>query len=184
MKNVKTIMMAVLGASTIAMAGGDFEPVEPAVNVVEPVAETKNPLAGLYVGAGYGYGSAEATTVLGTTDDNFDTFLLQAGYKVADYIAVEARYWVDMDGDADTWGIYAKPFYPVTDELKVYGLLGYADIDTGESTDGFSWGAGAAYKIMDNVCVFADYVSMYDDEVVAGLDYKADTVNVGVSYKF
>ena len=47
------------------------------------------------------------------------------------------------------YGIFAKPMYPVTDKLDVYGLIGYAQTDVGDlksyNGSGLSWGLGVNY---------------------------------------
>ena len=90
--------------------------------------------------------------------------------------------------------------FPVTEQIDIYGLLGYANVsfdpsipDEDEfSENGFSWGAGISYAITDNLSVFADYVLLYDDSetwrgddnVKLDLDTKVDTWNFGLTYKF
>jgi len=186
MKKVKLSLMAVIATSVFAVAGGDIAPVEPEVNI--PTEETSAFAGNFYLGAGYGYETVEADALGVSTDENYDTVVLQAGYKFNEYIAAEARYWIDTESDgADTWGIYAKPMYPVTTEVDVYALLGYAEVDADGFDGGFSWGLGASYAINDNVSVFADYVSMYDDTMTilgTDVDTTVDTVNVGVTYNF
>jgi len=102
----------------------------------------------------------------------------------------------NASGDFDAWGLYVKPMYPVTNTLDLYALLGYTDstIDYDSSweweTDGFSWGIGAQYEIMENVLIFVDYVSMASDDSfeINGRNVNVDidlyTVNFGVTYKF
>ncbi|HEC45558.1 MAG TPA: hypothetical protein ENI25_01930, partial [Epsilonproteobacteria bacterium] len=104
----------------------------------------------------------------------------------------------ELTNEIDTWGIYVKPMYPVTDSFDIYALLGYADADytvsgsgytlSSDAFDGFSWGIGADYSFTDSVSVFVDYVSLYDDEFVnnAGnnVDFTIDTWNFGVTYTF
>jgi len=104
----------------------------------------------------------------------------------------------------DAYGIYVKPMYPATPEFNVYALLGYADSTFSRTytvagatvspedldLDGFSWGIGAAYTFNDSISIFADYAVLYDDTFdkykgnAYSSDFKIDTVNVGVSYKF
>ena len=145
-------------------------------------------------------------------DTDFDEIMLQAGYKFNEYVAVEGRYWFGMESSIsswnidttandvtiDAWGLYVKPMYPVTEEFNVYAMLGYAGADleqhsrnyVSDSVDGFSWGIGADYSFTENVAVFVDYVSIYDDEetyaVGAGgeIDYSIDTWNFGITYNF
>ena len=153
-------------------------------------------------------GLGEVTLTEDTRD--FDQLLFQAGYKYNQYVAFEGRYWFgmndlsgdyyhdgflyDTDASIDAWGIFVKPMYPVTPEFDVYALLGYGGVmlDSLEQGDayesGFQWGLGAGYVFTEEVSVFVDYVSLYDD---TGFDYRAqdvdvdsDTWTVGVSYKF
>jgi len=220
MKNIVLSAVAVLAMSSFAAAGGDIAPVEEPVVVVEPVVTD----AGFYLGLAYGLGNIDGNVywpdgnvdfMLSEYDIDYSTVMLQAGYKFNSYVAVEGRYWFGLDEDStvsfegetenittniDTWGIYVKPMYPVTDAFDIYALLGYAgstlDVDNGGTTysqdlDGFSWGIGAAYSFNDNVSLFVDYVSMYDDDaetVDADSDLLTDntisTWNFGVTYKF
>jgi opacity protein-like surface antigen len=143
--------------------------------------------------------------------------MFQGGYKINEYIAVEGRYWLGLteeafefdnaffgrfESEAIAWGVYAKPMYPVTNELDVYALIGYGtasakgiklkdgsvhDIDVA----GLTWGIGAAYSFTENISVFADYVDFQDDEVVikgktlgGKFNHAFDSINIGVSYKF
>jgi opacity protein-like surface antigen len=158
-------------------------------------------------------------------DDSFSEIMIQAGYNFNEYIAIEGRYWFGMDETLnfsawnpvltnhdttiDAWGIYVKPQYPVTEAFKIYALLGYGAADlsidnvnnTGldyvsDSVDGFSWGLGASYAFTENVSVFVDYVSIYDDDTnypalgsLIGVEsYDVDdsinTWNFGVTYNF
>lgn len=152
-------------------------------------------------------------------DWDYSDIMIQAGYKFNSYIAVEGRYWfgisdtntfagTDVDTSVDAWGIYVKPMYPVTDAFDIYALLGYGATDyqfdvvnsagwsknfATDSDDGFSWGLGAAYSFSDNLAVFVDYVSIYDDNkdylnaaegIDANLDRTIDTWNFGVTYQF
>ncbi len=196
----KALLLSVV-ASTMMMAGGDIAPVE------EPMIIEDN---GFYLGLGYGFMTADVEgypemgmmgptgNILGGYDEDFSSVMIQAGYKFNSYFAVEGRYWFGLDDvtvagfadviDApDAWGIYAKPIYPVTDSLDIYGLAGYADVDlngfTDRNTDGFSWGLGASYEITETFSVFADYVALVDD-TIAFRDVNIETINVGVSYLF
>jgi opacity protein-like surface antigen len=153
-------------------------------------------------------------------DDDYSEIMIQAGYNFNEYIAVEGRYWFGMDEtinwndwDAsltnhdttiDAWGIYVKPQYSF-DAFKIYALLGYGAADmtvdniggtgldyTSDSVDGFSWGLGAAYAFTENVSVFVDYVSIYNDDEDytnsvgnnVNVDKTIDTWNFGVTYNF
>lgn len=201
--------------STFAAAGGDIAPVEPVVET--PMVEEST--GAFYVGIGYGAANYDTTiTATGLTDEpihasgdeDYSAIMLQAGYKFNPYLAVEGRYWFGLDQDVgdntdlsvDTWGIYVKPMYPVTSALDIYGLLGYADSDVELSdsdgsysppydTDGFSWGIGAAYAFSENLSLFVDYTSLFDDDNTFSIDTATvnfdDTItswNFGVTYTF
>jgi len=211
MKKFNLSLVAVLAMSTFAVAGGDIAPVEP---MVETPMAVEQSVAGFYVGMGYGAldGELDTDTLGDKESDTFDELLLLAGYKFNKYVAVEGRYWFggentwnrydiagnylgEQDVSVDSWGIYVKPMYPVTDAINVYGLLGYAgsslDYDYGDTdfgdTDGFSYGVGADYSINDNFAVFVDYTVLYDDDKNIGQyspNLELDVVSVGVTYKF
>jgi len=205
MKKFTLSTVAVLAMSAFAIAGGDVAPVEPMVPIVQEMVAPTPDESGFYVGLAYGYAdisddyigsNGQAGTPLlssGNHEDNFNTYMLQAGYKFNPYLAVEGRYW-DSVGDGDwtdrytfsdnsvvnssgpcsdfsAWGIYVKPMYPVTEAFDVYALLGYGNVNLNTDDrsfldmdeDGFQWGLGASYELTDNLAVFADYVDLYND---------------------
>ncbi len=220
MKKFNLSLVTVLAMSTFAVAGGDIAPVEePVVVVPEVIAPS---VGGLYLGLGYGLLSTDQEYEQGNwsydnRSDDYSMVMFQAGYKFNDYVAVEGRYWMGIDDNSywdrqndtgvdaaiDSWGIYVKPMYPVTDAFDIYALLGYAssdyemDYDNGlsynsDDLDGFSWGIGAAYSFTDSIAVFVDYVSLYSDtytitDVTHGdidVDDTLQTWNFGVTYTF
>ena len=233
MKNIVLSAVAVLAMSSFAVAGGDIAPVEEPIVVVEEPVMTDS---GFYLGLAYSYMNLSSTVqeddnwfdddVATIADGDLNTGMFQVGYKINSYVAVEGRYWFggndtigtiidgagiprQVDFDVDSWAVYVKPMYPVTDAFDVYALLGYAnngyelsgisssghedDFYTDEDTDGFSWGIGAAYSFNDNFSIFVDYTVLYDDETDLNiennrgdlvLEHEIDSINVGVTYKF
>lgn len=193
MKQLTLSLATIVALGTLAVAGGDIAPVEPVIDTptVAPVSADE----GFYIGGAYGYGTMEVDN----EDDNFNAFMVQTGYKMNPYVSFEGRYWftsgdgwngTGQDFSADTWGIYVKPSYPITDAFDLYALLGYASADPeinsqkpDYDTDGFSWGVGASYDITPHVGLFVDYTNLYDD-TNNGESLKVDTWNFGVSYKF
>lgn len=210
MKKFNLSLVAVLTMSTFVIAGGDIAPVEPIVET--PMVEESK--GAFYVGLGYGAleGEIDPDNSWTRESDTYDELLLLAGYKFNKYVAVEGRYWFGdentldfyrdgvlvgtQDVSVDSWGLYVKPMYPVTDAFNVYALLGYGGVsldygydDTDfDDNDGLSWGVGVDYSINEKFAVFVDYVSLYDDDNDLGTygnaDVTVDTVNVGVTYKF
>jgi len=218
MKNIVLSAVAVLAMSSFAVAGGDIAPVEEPVVVVEEVVSE----GAFYLGLGYSLLSTDEEYTQGnwTYDDRSDDYsmvMFQAGYKFNSYVAVEGRYWMGVDDNSywdrqnntgidteiDAWGIYVKPMYPVTDAFDVYALLGYASTDytvdfnngltyNSDDLDGFSWGLGASYSFTDNIAIFVDYTSLYDDSYTVNEntsnEYDVDNTlqawNFGVTYQF
>ena len=201
MRKITLSLISIAVLSGVSYAGGDIEPVE--VPVVTPVIDN----SAFYLGIGIG----DATVNNDTTSEEFSStmIMLQAGYQYNEYVAVEGRYSFGLstdydmgttygfpggyDGDISSWGLYVKPMYPIGD-FSIYALLGYggvmlSEINGGDAYEsGFQWGLGAGYAISDNISVFVDYVSLYDD---TGFDYSAqlddidsDTWTFGMSYKF
>lgn len=154
-------------------------------------------------------------------DETYSEIMLQVGYKFNPYIAIEGRYWYGLDDSldvgtaehfgtivdvsTDVWSIYLKPMYPVTDALDVYALLGYASTEYDVTTehggikgslamsfDGFTWGLGVSYAFAENVSIFVDYTSMYDDTTdyvtpdgrTLNFDDTIDIVSIGLTYNF
>lgn len=216
MKKFNLSLVAVLAMSTFAVAGGDIAPVEEPVVVVPEVVETGN----FYLGLAYSYidASVDYTDDLYRPFDSknsldYNSIMVQAGYKFNDYVAVEGRYFAtisdgeieindvdfgEVDGvDFDAWGLYVKPMYPVTDAFDIYALLGVANTNLNyndplaqvsrkvdETT--FSWGLGASYEF-DAVAVFVDYTSLYNDDTTDAngkYDTTVDAWSFGVTYNF
>jgi len=200
---------------SFAMGGGDIAPVVP---VAEEYPAVDN--NALYIGAGYAYFKQSNDDIVyrgvNKIELETDSILLQAGYQYNEYLAFEGRYWFgvgdisqsggmkpgDRSGDYDAWALYVKPMYPVTEHLDVYALLGYAETDVEYDdgsfwdTEGFSWGVGAQYEVVENIVVFADYISLSTHDsfdivapngaIVENVDADVDLymVNVGISYRF
>jgi opacity protein-like surface antigen len=203
MKKSILSLVSILALSGFAYAGGDIAPVEEPV-VVPVVVDN----SAFYVGLGFGQASVNDDP---TAEEITSTMImLQAGYQYNEYVALEGRVSLgfntdyepgntgnasgDYDDDISSWGIYVKPMYPVTEAFDIYALLGYGgvqldNLESGDAyEDGFQWGLGAQYAVTENVLVFADYVSLYDD---TGFDYRAqledvdsDAWTLGVSYRF
>jgi len=219
MKKLTLSLAAILATSTFALAGGDIAPVEPVIETpyVEPAVGGL--YLGLAYGLLNAQIDDQRDVPFGTVtdsllDEDFDEIMIQAGYKFNQYVAVEGRYWFGMESNinnwnidssandvtVDAWGIYVKPMYPVGEYFNIYALLGYAGADlekhsrnyVSDSVDGFSWGIGADYSFTENLAVFVDYVSVYDDDKsyandVLGsgnVDYSIDTWNFGLTYNF
>ncbi len=202
MKKSILSLVSILALSGLVYAGGDVAPI-----VEEPIVMMEDNSA-FYVGLGFGQAAINDDP---TGEEITSTMLmLQAGYQYNEYVALEGRASFgfnsdyapgitgnlssDFDEDISSWGIYVKPMYPVTEAFDIYALLGYGGVQLGNLEggdayeDGFQWGLGAQYEVMENILIFADYVKLYDD---TGFDYRAqledvdsDAWTLGVSYRF
>lgn len=194
----------------------------------DPANEQEPGTKGFYLGAGYSYIEYDLTKTTNTNgtrttaDRNtyHDALMIMGGYKFNSYVALEGRYWEATDEDfkldnglkrektLDAWGIYLKPMFPVTDKIDVYGLLGYAEIDSAFkafrrngtvndqdlSDEDFSWGVGFSFRVLDNLSISAEYIQIYDDKQSKHLaaplsgskdwDITLDSYSVGLAYHF
>ena len=209
MKNIVLSAVAVLAMSSFAVAGGGFTTEQEEMVVFEE--PNLSPLNNFYLGFAYSFVNAERTALL--DDQEFSGLMLQMGYNINEYVAIEGRYWFgndetmssNLEQSIDSWGIYVKPQYPVTEALNVYGLLGYASSEYIETfgpltytsdadIDGFSWGLGASFAFSKNISIFVDYVNLYDDtntyrtntspSIDVNIEDSIDTVNLGITYNF
>ncbi|MDQ7085485.1 MAG: porin family protein [Sulfurovum sp.] len=221
MKKLTLSLTTFLAMSTFAIAGGDIAPIEPAIEIIEQPMIISEPSivvedqTGFYMGLGYSFLSIDRTIDQYGTDNtynegtgDYNQIMFQAGYKINNYLAIEGRYWAGLDeeswatisdnriqsvGSIDSYGIYAKPMYPITEAMDVYALLGYAsseyDItnDYSGSFDGFSWAVGTTYEFANHLALFADYTVQYNDTEATSISYLDDTIEiitVGLGYNF
>jgi hypothetical protein len=204
-KIMKKVVLFLIGLGlfgTTLFAGGNItKEVEPVAVIPETVA-TNN----FYVGIGLSVVSTREASqdFFSVTDgqDRTGDISLVAGYDFNEYLAVEGRYMVSIAEedilDRTSWGIYLKPQYPVTEDIKVYGLLGFGGFDisgthAGNNIDAddtdFQWGLGGSYKILDNLSIFIDYINIANDVDAAHFvndnqDIDSDAVTIGVLYHF
>ncbi|NPA27712.1 MAG: porin family protein [Epsilonproteobacteria bacterium] len=202
---MKKLLYSVVAITCIASAGGY---VESATTPVEPVIPPSVPVVGgnnFYVGGGLSFVSArEADVDLDFFDDKDGqdlllNVMLLAGYNFNKYFSVEARASTSIAQKDFTkltsFSLFAKPQYPVTENLTLYALLGYgyvklddydgSNVDVSEGA--FQWGLGASYDINNKWSVFVDYTSLgkdVDGTILTSNEADIDSINVGVIYKF
>jgi len=200
MKQITLSLVAMIAMSSLSMAGGGESPVVEPVTVIPAIDQSA-----LYVGIGL---SAVSNRESGLNffdnkagQDRTGDITLLAGYEFNPYIAIEGRYMNSITQEdileRDSWGIYVKPQYPVTEDINIYALLGYggfnADGINGATINidetGFQWGLGTSYDYTEHVSLFADYVNIVNDVsvssfITAPANVSSDAVTVGVNYKF
>jgi len=131
---MKKSMIALLSVATMGVqlyAGGDIAaPVyEPAPVEPQPVAKTLDPV--YYVGGGLAVSGLSRDCPCSSKERLKDMtygVALRAGADVVDYLGIELRYlqtFMEKDfSDMVHYGIYLKPYYPVTNTATLYALLG------------------------------------------------------------
>ena len=191
-KNILSLV-SILALSVLSYGGGGAVPV--IVPIVPIVTESEDD-SQFYVGLGYSSMSLRNDV----SDEEFSAggIMLQAGYQVNPYFAIEGRYsrditdveydkgdtrnpnFDDYNTDFTNIAIYLKPMY-TKESFTFYGLLGYGEtqlnnipfglhpiLSADRVESGFQWGAGVAYNFNENISIFADYVRMHDDNEFDG----------------
>lgn len=215
MKNLTLFTSALVLTSQLAFSGGDFEVVEPVITV--PVVEEDPSF--FYVGlAGTNtqvYSTEQAFFGTSDTQDELGQIVLQVGYNYNEYLAFEARFGTTVGyadyADVDSYSIFVRPQYPVSEDFTVYALLGFGQVNV-DGTDGdtpaapsvigqeilsesaFHMGLGVEYKIYEDFSIFVDYTVLASDADISSTLYGYDPVvydelsvqvlAVGVNYKF
>lgn len=106
------------------------------------------------------------------------------GTKIMDNLAIEgmgAFGIVDSSIGGVTlkvdsaFGAYAKPFFKLSDNVEIFGRLGFTRISGTASggggsiygyDSGFSYGAGGAFKFDDTYALVVDYMQYYNKDGV------------------
>ncbi len=206
MKKIGLSLFTAMSLSSICYAGGKLEPVsQPAIIV--PAETKENTVSGFYAGIGASVASTRESELnffdIENGQDRTGDIALIAGYDINEYIAVEGRYQFSVAEeniiDKTSWGIFAKPQYPVTEDFRVYGLLGFGGFDVSgrnhvgrtiaADDTGFQWGLGASYQVYENLSVFIDYLKVATDIastafVSDNAEIDSDAFTVGVLYRF
>ena len=233
MKRIQLSILSLVASSSLLVAGGDlggFTPYEvedvkaaevvpivpvetPTVAVVAPPVLPIADVSSVYVGLGLAaarYDSSCGVPVAGCDGiDKTGGVLVRAGYDFNQYIGAEVRGLVTSykadGGKIKHLGVFVKPMYPITNDMNVYALGGYAKTSTEGSlrrTDvkGVALGAGVEYDFSEDnqkearydrefdgqgdqekgFGVFADYERLYQKSNSPELD----AVSVGLTYDF
>jgi len=201
MKKITLSLLVICMIHGTAMAGDDTTPVEAPITVIPMMTQSA-----FYVGLGLSAVSNREASLdffdITNGQDRTGDITLLAGYKFNPYIAVEGRYMKSMMQEdileRDSWGIFAKPQYPITESINLYALLGYGGYNAEGTTStrsidvddtGFQWGFGIDYELVENVSVFVDYVNIANDVTVTSFintpaNVSSDALTVGVTYTF
>jgi OOP family OmpA-OmpF porin len=158
----KIIILCAFGCMALTSsvnAGGKF--VSPAIAAVEPIPVQQSPVP-IYLGIGLAAAGVSRDCPCAADDRLKDMtygVVFRAGWDFNQYFGIEARYIrASLEKDFSTtthYGLYLKPQYPVTNQMNVYGLLGYGHTEIEGCSysngtlkvDGISYGAGIEYDL-------------------------------------
>jgi len=139
----------------------------------------------------------DGTTI---TEDHRYGAVLRMGLDFNPYLGLEARalktFGSSVFSETTHYGLYLKPQLSLSEDLRIYGLLGYGntqiDYTNGiksSTTDesGLAYGAGAAYRLSKDAegngwGVWADYSRLLKDK--GAVHSTVDVLTAGVMYHF
>ena len=210
-----TVLGMVLVTANIYAGGKMVSPVDAPI---APIVEVTN-ISPIYVGFGITAAKFNACEAKCIYEDVTYGGMLRFGYDVNQYFGLEARgiYTFLEEGPfggvpMQHVGVYAKPQYPVAEQINIYTLLGYgytenlgngARLNYFDNDHGFSAGVGIEYDLSDKEGDFEEngnYDRDFDGYADQGkgwslfLDYQRlliksdvpdmDVVSTGVRYDF
>lgn len=165
-KNIVFSSVALLVMGTALQAGGGKN-IAPTEAVVAPIVTED--ISPWYLGAGLVWANFSVDDCGGvpgcTYEDTTYGIMVRGGYEVNQYFGIEGRF-IDTFMDEGPFGgaplmhvgLFAKPQYPVSENVNVYGLLGYgytknlgngARLNYFDDDWGFSAGVGFEYDLSD-----------------------------------
>lgn len=153
---------------------------------------------------GLGFTTAQALCASGCKDITYG-ILGRVGYDFNEYLGIEGRViktmWKYEQQKIEHMGLFAKPMFPVTEDMNIYGLLGFGKVKTGNKLvfddTGIAWGIGLNYNFGDDeeiehnsttvtqtngngLGVFIDYERLLQKSDAPDFD----TVSFGLTYDF
>ena len=202
-KLLSVVALSALLASSHAMAGKNYEPVE---SDVVPV-DVPNPF---YVGIGANWTGVSRDCPCDGSRIKDSTYgeILRVGYDFNPFFGIEARALQANLGinfaKTTHYGVYLKPQYHFTPLMNVYGLVGYGHTEVkcvaSQSAigsqdfkkNGFSFGAGIEYDLSGDQGIqgdeeegwglFADWQNLaYKD---SPQNTNVNVVSAGITYDF
>ncbi len=124
------------------------------------------------------------------------------GYDLNEYISFEAGFskffeasndvaGVDVELDGTAWDVSARPTWPINDQFKAYGIVGWTLYDFEASVEGggfevteddsendLLYGLGGAFKVNDTWMVRGEWVAINVDDASYG------TFSLSATYNF
>ncbi|MFM2667052.1 porin family protein [Vibrio mediterranei] len=163
-----------------------------ATAILGSVLCSQSAFADLYAGAAVTYAGAEYqhTPSSGTADASPLLVQAQLGYFFTDYFAVEGRYGTSIQRSGGlnvdhTASALLKGNVPVTDQLSMYGLLGYSSVtidqqNVGSGSDsGMSFGLGMHYALSSYTAVTFEFLNNLNSDKA-----RLNGLSLGFQYRF
>jgi OOP family OmpA-OmpF porin len=148
MRSILTVLSVGLAFSACALAGG--KTVSPAVS---PVAEVESEMP-FYVGIGALMSSLTRDPCPcnpdgPNLDDHRYGVIARAGWNFHDYFGLEGRYLRTFGEKAfskvEHYGLYLKPYYPLTEQSNIYALIGYGKTKVKYDNGIFNYNTNSRY---------------------------------------
>ncbi|WP_418641886.1 porin family protein [Vibrio chaetopteri] len=153
---------------------------------------THSAFANLYAGAAFTYAGAEYQHSEQTASADASPLMIQAqlGYFFNDYFAVEGRYGtsIQRSGGLNVDNLASallKGNVPVTDQLSMYGLLGYSSVtidqqNVGSGTHGgTSFGLGMHYALSSDTALTFEFLNNLNSD-----NARLNGLTLGFQYRF
>lgn len=217
MKNIVLSVWTIVVMTSLSFAGGGMQEVEPEI---EPIVVIEEHKSGLYAGLGIAFNrtySIDNSFWFGVapTQDEILQLVGKLGYNFNEYISIEGRIGSSIDSqdyaNVTTYSLFLKPQYPLIEDLKIYGLLGFGLVQV-DGTDGntpahanmigeeilndisFQWGVGLSYMFYEDLSIFIDYTMFAHDTEISSTLYNydntvyneltSDDLTIGFTYNF
>ena len=106
---------------------------------------------------GLGFTTADSTCPTGCKDITYGV-VGRVGYDLNNYLGIEGRVmktmWKYEQQKIEHVGLFVKPMFPITEDINIYGLLGFGKVETGNKIvfddTGLAWGVGLNYNFGDD----------------------------------
>ena len=214
MKKIIISLVTISALASQTYAGGKNVIAAVAPVAVIPTAIDPTPF---YIGLGLLWAgmSRDCACTGGKVEETTYGGIIRAGYEYNQYIGIEVRALhssIDKDIATTThYGLFLKPSYPVSENINVYGLLGYGKTKLDCVVDrlsydenGFSWGVGMEYDFSNRESdreegtydrafdgqadqergwgVWIDYQNLLNDSGIS--NFNSNVITVGITYDF
>lgn len=136
-----------------------------------------------YVGLSYHAFEAEEST---PQRDNQSAIRGEFGARINPNLALEAHYGVGLHSEDsitpeiafdDYTAVYFKPELPLSDVIRAYGLIGYADVEKNHAKEyGPSYGFGGEIEVQPNVSLNIEFLQLLDEPLL-------NSSSLGVGFK-